>query len=302
MVTGNTRRRNAIRKGAGETAFDALNITFMLLMALSIIYPFWNLALQSLNDGYTTINTLRLWPVKPTLFNYEHVLTNPYIWSGYRETLIRTVFGTALNLAATILGAYALSKPYMPGRKLWMLMVVIPMFFGGGIIPTYLWNVQLGLRNTRWSLILPGLVNSYNMIVMRNFFQAVPKDLEESARIDGAANLRILISIYLPVSTAVLATITLWIMVSHWNAWFDATIYINKAELYPLQVVLRRILLEGTQQLMDISPTAAETSQTASPNNIKAACVFVCMLPIMCVYPFLQKYFVKGTLVGAIKG
>jgi putative aldouronate transport system permease protein len=302
MVTSGLSKRNAIRKSTAERVFDALNIAFMLLMALSIIYPFWNLAVESFTDGYTTTNALRFWPAKTTLFNYEHVLTNPYIWSGYRETLIRTVFGTALNMTATILGAYALSKPYMPGRKFWMLMVVIPLFFSGGIIPSYLWNVQLGLRNTRWSLILPGLVNSYNMIVMRNFFQGVPKDLEESARIDGATNLRILMSIYIPVSTAVLATVALWVMVSHWNAWFDATIYINKAELYPLQVVLRRILLEGTQQLMDITPAASETSQTAPPNNIKAACVFVCMLPIMSVYPFLQKYFVKGTLVGAIKG
>ena len=294
--------RHTIRKNPGEVTFDTLNVIIMLLLALSIIYPFYNLAVQSFNDGYTTVNALRLWPARPTLFNYKHVLSNTYIWSGYRETLIRTVLGTAMNLAATILGAYALSKAYMPGRKFWMLMIVIPMFFSGGLIPSYLWNVQLGLRNTRWVLILPGLVSSYNMIVMRNFFQAVPKDLEESAHLDGANNLRILISIYLPVSMAVLATITLWIMVSHWNAWFDATIYINKAELYPLQVVLRRILLEGTQQLMDISPGVAETSQVASPDNIKAATVFVCMLPIMCVYPFLQKYFVKGTLVGAIKG
>lgn len=130
----------------------------------------------------------------------------------------------------------------------------------------------------------------------------MPKDLEESARIDGANNIRILFSIYLPVSLAVIATITLWIMVGHWNSWFDATIYINQAELYPLQVVLRRILLEGTQQLMDINPNLTNDSQAASPDNIKAATIFVCMLPIMCLYPFLQKYFVKGTLVGAIKG
>ena len=207
-----------------------------------------------------------------------------------------------MSVLTTMLGAYVLSKSYVPGRKFWMLMVVIPMFFSGGLIPSYLWNVQLGLRNTRWALILPGLVSSYNLIVMRNFFQAVPKDLEESARIDGANNIRILFSIYLPVSTAVLATITLWVLVGHWNAWFDATIYINKAELYPVQVVLRRILLEGTQQLMNITPETSETGQTASPDNVKAASVFVCMLPIMCVYPFLQKYFVKGTMLGAIKG
>ena len=137
---------------------------------------------------------------------------------------------------------------------------------------------------------------------MRNFFSGIPAEMEESARIDGAGNIRILFAIYLPVSTAVLATITLWIMVGHWNAWFDATIYISKPDMLPLQVVLRRILLEGTQQLMDISPSLEDSQSMGAPDSIKAATVFVCMLPIMCVYPFLQKYFVKRTLVGAIKG
>ena len=274
----------------------------MALLAFSILYPFWNLLVQSFNDGYLNVNELHFVPVRFTWSNYTYVLKNEYVWSGYRETVIRTVLGTALGLLATIFGAYATSKAYLPMRKFFILLIVIPMFFSGGLIPSYLWNVQLGLRNTRWALVLPGLINSYNLIVMRNFFQGVPKDLEESARIDGANNIRILFSIYLPVSLAVIATITLWIMVGHWNSWFDATIYINQAELYPLQVVLRRILLEGTQQLMDINPNLTNDSQAASPDNIKAATIFVCMLPIMCLYPFLQKYFVKGTLVGAIKG
>lgn len=291
-----------IKRSIGDRVFDAFNVMLMVLLSISIIYPFWNLLMQSLNQGYATVNNLQLLPERFTWFNYEHVLSNRFIWIGYRETLVRTLVGTTLSIFATMLGAYALSKQYLPGRRLWMLMVVVPMFFSGGLIPSYLWNVQLGLRNTRWALILPGLVSSYNLIVMRNFFQGVPKDLEESARIDGANNWQILFRIYLPVSTAVLATITLWLMVGHWNAWFDATIYINKAEMYPVQVVLRRILLEGTQQLMDIAPETNEVGQMASPDNVKAASVFVAMLPIMCVYPFLQKYFVKGTLLGAIKG
>lgn len=291
-----------IRRSWGERAFDAFNVLLMLLIAFTILFPFWNLLVQSLNEGVTNVNELRFFPARFTLKNYDYVLSNPYIWSGYRETLIRTVVGTSLSLLATVFGAYSTSKRYLPMRKFFILMIVIPMFFSGGLIPTYLWNVQLGLRNTRWALILPGLISSYNLIVMRNFFQNVPADLEESARIDGANNIQILFRIYLPVSLAVLATITLWVMVWHWNAWFDATIYLNKAELYPLQVVLRRILLEGTQQLMDITPDIGESSQTSSPDSIKAATVFVCMLPIMAVYPFLQRYFVKGTLVGAIKG
>lgn len=297
-----SQHRNKIRKPWGGRLFDGFNVFIMALLAFSILYPFWNLLVQSFNDGYLNVNELHFVPVRFTWSNYTYVLKNEYVWSGYRETVIRTVLGTALGLLATIFGAYATSKAYLPMRKFFILLIVIPMFFSGGLIPSYLWNVQLGLRNTRWALVLPGLINSYNLIVMRNFFQGVPKDLEESARIDGANNIRILFSIYLPVSLAVIATITLWIMVGHWNSWFDATIYINQAELYPLQVVLRRILLEGTQQLMDINPNLTNDSQAASPDNIKAATIFVCMLPIMCLYPFLQKYFVKGTLVGAIKG
>ena len=297
-----SQHRNKIRKPWGERLFDGFNVFIMALLAFSILYPFWNLLVQSFNDGYLNVNELHFVPVRFTWSNYTYVLKNEYVWSGYRETVIRTVLGTALGLLATIFGAYATSKAYLPMRKFFILLIVIPMFFSGGLIPSYLWNVQLGLRNTRWALVLPGLINSYNLIVMRNFFQGVPKDLEESARIDGANNIRILFSIYLPVSLAVIATITLWIMVGHWNSWFDATIYINQAELYPLQVVLRRILLEGPQQLMDIHPNLTNDSQAASPDNIKAATIFVCMLPIMCLYPFLQKYFVKGTLVGAIKG
>ncbi len=289
-------------RSRGDKVFDAVILTVLLLASVSIIIPFWNLLMQSLNSGYISLGRLNLLPEKLSLFNYEHVLTNRYIWSGYRETLLRTAIGTCLSMAVTIAGAYALSKPYLPARKFFLLMVIIPMFFTGGLIPSYLWNVQLGLRNSRWALILPGLISSYNMIVMRNFFQGVPKDLEESARIDGAGSFRILISIYIPVSLAVIATVTLWIMVGHWNAWFDATIYINKAELFPLQVVLRRILLEGTQQLMEINPAQDAGTANFSPDNIKAATVFVCIIPIVCVYPFLQKYFVKGTLVGAIKG
>jgi ABC-type sugar transport system, permease component len=293
---------NGGMRSRDDRVFDGVILFLLVLIAITIIVPFWNLLVQSLNKGYTSLGRLNFWPERFTLFNYEHVLTNPFIWSGYRETLIRSVLGTFLSVTATILTAYALSKPYLPGRKMFMMMIVIPMFFAGGLIPTYLWNVQLGLRNTRWALMLPGLISSYNVVVMRNFFQAIPKDLEESARIDGANNFRILFSVYLPLSLAVIATVTLWVAVGHWNSWFDATIYLNKAELFPLQVVLRRILLQGTQQLMNISPTSEVGSQTAAPDNIKAATVFVCIIPIICVYPFIQKYFVKGTMVGAIKG
>lgn len=294
-------KSNKIKQSFGDRLFDAVNVALMFLLMFSIVYPFWDLLVESLNNGYAA-GMARLWPAKFTWFNYEKVFTNRFIWSGYRETLIVTSVGTVLTMACTIIGAYALSKENFPFRKIWTLMIVIPMFFSGGLIPSYLWNVQLGLRNTRWVLILPGLISSYNLIVMRNFFSGVPKELEESAFIDGASNVRTMLSIYLPVSLAVIATVALWTLVGYWNAWFNATIYISKADMFPLQVVLRRIILEGTNELMEIGNDDTGGNALNNLDNIKAATIFVCIVPILCVYPFIQKYFVKGTLVGAIKG
>lgn len=294
-------KNTRIKQSFGDRLFDVINVLLMFLLMFSIVYPFWDLLVESLNNGYAA-GLGRLWPTKFTWFNYEKVFANRFIWSGYRETLIVTSLGTVLTMIFTIIGAYALSKENFPFRKLWTLMIVIPMFFSGGLIPSYLWNVQLGLRNTRWVLILPGLISSYNLIVMRNFFSGVPKELEESAFMDGASNIRTLVSIYLPVSLAVIATVTLWVLVAYWNAWFNATIYISKADMFPLQVVLRRIILEGTNELMEIGNDDTGTNALNNLDNIKAATIFVCVVPILCVYPFIQKYFVKGTLVGAIKG
>jgi putative aldouronate transport system permease protein len=245
------------------------------------------------------VEALQMWPKKFSAFNYQYVLNNRYIWSGYRETLIRTITGTVLSVTLTAMGAYTLSKKNLPNRNFWTTVVLIPMFFSGGMIPTYMWMVDLHLIDNRLALILPGLVSSYNLIIMRNFFMAVPEGLEESAKIDGAGSIRIFFSIVLPISKAVLATVALWVMVGHWNTWFDATIYIRDADKLPLQVVLRRILLEGTQQMMDMNST---DTNHVTPDTLKAATTFICMLPIMCVYPFVQKYFVKGVIIGSLKG
>lgn len=294
-------KSNKIRQSFGDRLFDVINVLLMFLLMFSIVYPFWDLLVESLNDGYAA-GMDRLWPARFTWFNYDKVFSNRFIWSGYRETLIVTSLGTVLTMTCTIIGAYALSKENFPFRKIWTLMIVIPMFFSGGLIPSYLWNAQLGLRNTRWVLILPGLISSYNLIVMRNFFSGVPKELEESAFMDGASNIRTLVSIYLPVSLAVIATVTLWTLVGYWNAWFNATIYISKADMFPLQVVLRRIILEGTNELMEIGNDDTGTNALNNLDNIKAATIFVCVVPILCVYPFIQKYFVQGVMVGSLKG
>nr|WP_308626557.1 carbohydrate ABC transporter permease [uncultured Eisenbergiella sp.] len=289
-----------IKQSPGSRAFDWFNYIFLALFSVTILFPFWNLFVQSISSPDAGIvDALQMWPKKFSAFNYEYVLSNKYIWTGYRETLIRTVAGTALSVTLTAMGAYVLSKKNLPNRNFWTTVVLIPMFFSGGMIPSYLWMVNLHLIDNRLALILPGLVSSYNLIIMRNFFMSIPEGLEESAKIDGAGSIRIFFSIVLPISKAVLATIALWVMVGHWNAWFDATIYMRDANKLPLQVVLRRILMEGTQQMMDMNST---DTNHVTPDTLKAATTFVCMLPIMCVYPFVQKYFVKGVIIGSLKG
>lgn len=289
-----------IKRSAGDRAFDWINYLFLALFSLTILFPFWNLFVQSVSSPDSgVVDALQMWPKKFSAFNYKYVLANKYIWTGYRETLIRTIAGTALSVTLTAMGAYVLSKKKLPNRNFWTTVVLIPMFFSGGMIPSYLWMVNLQLIDNRLVLILPGLISSYNLIIMRNFFMSVPEGLEESAMIDGAGSIRIFFSIVLPISKAVLATVALWVMVGHWNAWFDATIYIRDANKLPLQVVLRRILMEGTQQMMDMNST---DTNHVTPDTLKAATTFVCMLPIMCVYPFVQKYFVKGVIIGSLKG
>ena len=289
-----------IKRSAGDRAFDWINYLFLALFSLTILFPFWNLFVQSVSSPDSgVVDALQMWPKKFSAFNYKYVLANKYIWTGYRETLIRTIAGTALSVTLTAMGAYVLSKKKLPNRNFWTTVVLIPMFFSGGMIPSYLWMVNLHLIDNRLVLILPVLISSYNLIIMRNFFMSVPEGLEESAMIDGAGSIRIFFSIVLPISKAVLATVALWVMVGHWNAWFDATIYIRDANKLPLQVVLRRILMEGTQQMMDMNST---DTNHVTPDTLKAATTFVCMLPIMCVYPFVQKYFVKGVIIGSLKG
>lgn len=291
---------NKIRRSVRGKSFDIVNYLILAIFSLTILFPFWNLFVKSISSPDAGIvEALQMWPKKFSAFNYQYVLNNRYIWSGYRETLIRTITGTVLSVTLTAMGAYTLSKKNLPNRNFWTTVVLIPMFFSGGMIPTYMWMVDLHLIDNRLALILPGLVSSYNLIIMRNFFMAVPEGLEESAKIDGAGSIRIFFSIVLPISKAVLATVALWVMVGHWNTWFDATIYIRDADKLPLQVVLRRILLEGTQQMMDMNST---DTNHVTPDTLKAATTFICMLPIMCVYPFVQKYFVKGVIIGSLKG
>ncbi|MEG2251985.1 MAG: carbohydrate ABC transporter permease, partial [Clostridia bacterium] len=231
---------------------------------------------------------------------YKAVLSNYYIGYGFVNTILRTLLGAASGVLVTVLTAYPLSKKYFPNRRFWTAFVVFTMFFSGGMIPTYLcYSMQLKLDNNFLVLILPMLINTYNMLIARNFFMGLPEELSESGRIDGASELRILFNLILPISLPIVATLALWSAVEHWNAWFDSMLYFTDPKRQVLQLVLRRIVLEGSADMMG---TAADEMSTVNPETIKAATTMVATIPIVLIYPFLQKYFVKGMVVGSLKG
>ncbi len=274
------------------------------LFAASILVAFIHLFSLSFSPSYiATKGGLHLWPKDFTLDNYKKVIANPYIWNGYKNTIIRTVIGTFVQLLFTAMGAYTLSKRYFPHRTIWTLFLVFTMFFSGGLIPTYLVINKLNLLNTYTVMILPGLVSAYNLTIMRNYFQSLPEEIEESCMIDGAGRFRIFFQFILPLSKPILATVMLWLAVGHWNAWFDVLIYIQDDAKFTLQIVLRRILITGSKEILEVGGAQTALNEPlSSPEGLKAASIFVTTLPILCAYPFLQRYFVKGIMIGSLKG
>ncbi len=275
----------------------------LLFVGIVMVYPFWEQLVISVSSRADALRYgLHLFTLHPTLDSYARVLQSREIWRGFGNTVYRTVIGTALSVFLTALTAYPLSKRYFPGMKTFTALVLFTMMFNGGLIPTYLLIKSLGMLNTRWSLILPPAVGAWNLIIMRNFFRSVPASLEESARMDGASEFTVWWRIVVPLSKPVLATVALWVAVYHWNAYFDSLIYITDTSKQVIQVTLRRILLEDQVGLALNSPIDV-TGQNIPPSVVtKAAVVMVATLPIVCVYPFLQKYFVKGIMLGSVKG
>lgn len=290
-----------IKTSLSSKLFDTFNYTLMILLCMSTIYPFLFLLSLSFSPGDISFSQIHIIPPKFTLANYGKVLTNEFIASGFANTIVRTVIGTIITVLATVFTAYPLSKRHFPNRGFWTGFIVFTMFFSGGIIPSYLLIKNLGMMNSLWALIIPGLVHTFQMIIARNFFMSLPESLEESAKIDGANELRILFSIVIPLSMPIIATLSLWTAVHHWNAWFDSMIYISDSHKHVLQVVLRRIVLEGTKDMMDLN-AFDDKDMVANPETIKATTVMVATIPIMLVYPFVQKHFVKGIMVGSLKG
>jgi putative aldouronate transport system permease protein len=278
------------------------NVLFMFALMVVTLYPLLYVLFASLSSAgeLTQHRGLLLWPLDLTFEAYRRVFANPIILTGYRNTLFIVIVGTALNVLMTMLGAYALSRRNVLFKNPAMFFIVFTMFFSGGLIPTFLLVGQtLGMQNTLWALIIPGAVNTLNLIIMRTAFNAVPVALEEAARIDGANDWIILFRIFLPLAWPVVAVMILFYGVAHWNSFFSALIYIQDRDLYPLQLVLREILISSNVQNMTTDVSSGDV--LAIGETIKYATIIVATLPILVIYPYLQRYFVKGVLIGAIK-
>ncbi|MDF2927028.1 MAG: carbohydrate transporter permease [Paenibacillaceae bacterium] len=290
------------RPTISERIFDWSNGLLLMLLMLVTIYPVIYVLFASFSDaGQLMAYKGFLWkPIGFSLDAYRNVFANPMIAKGYGNTLFIVIVGLAINILLTSFGAYALSRKSLKYRKPIMLSIVFTMFFSGGLIPLYLTVNNLGLANSLLALILPQAVNTFNLILMRTAFEAIPDALEESAKIDGANDFVILFRIILPLSMPVIAVMLLYYGVSHWNSWFYAMIFLQERSLFPLQLILREILLQGEASSMAAGASAGDVAMLSA--TLKYATIIVATVPILCVYPFLQKYFVKGALIGAVKG
>lgn len=305
------RNKNHIRKSRSDGIFDAVNVALMIIFMIVMVYPLYFTVIASFSDPYAVINGgVYILPKGFTLEAYQNVFKETRIWTGYANTIRYTVLGTLFNLLLTIPAAYTLSKKGIVGRRFLGMYFLIPMYFSGGLVPTYLQVKALGLMNTSYTLILLGGVSMYNLIVTRVFFESsIPNALYESARIDGASELRTFVSIALPLSKPIIAVMALYYAVAHWNSYFNALIYISKDEYQPLQIVLRNILLNNQMSLsilgtdnMDADAVQAAARRQYMAQGMKYALIFISSAPLLIAYPFVQKHFVKGVMIGSVKG
>ncbi|MCY9693473.1 carbohydrate ABC transporter permease [Paenibacillus alginolyticus] len=283
----------------GHKIFNVFNIILLGMIGLSMVLPLIHIIAQSLSNN-VAINAgkVSLWPVGFTLGSYKLILQDPTIWIGFRNSVIITVFGTLINLFMTTTLAYPLSRPEYLFRKSILVMVLFTLIFSAPLIPNYLLVKQLGLLNTLWALMLPMAISAFNLFVMRSFFLNLPTELLDSARIDGCGEFRILWNIVLPLSKPAMATMGIMYAVGHWNRYAEAVFYIDHRNWIPLQVRLREIVFTDQMGQSDVS---SELMMLLSPEGIKMAVIVVATIPILCVYPFLQKHFIQGMMVGSVK-
>ena len=303
MVGGSV--MDSIKKSKSRKLFEACNYIMITLITLSCLIPILNLLANSFSSSQAIIeNRVSIFPVEFTLKAYQYVINNQEFWSSVAVSAKRVLLGVPLNVILTILVAYPLSKSELvfPARTYYVAFMLVVMLFNGGLMPTYFIVSKTGLIDTIWSLLLPGAVPVFSCIVLMNFFRGIPEELEESARLDGANQFQIMIKIFLPLSKPSIATVTLFSLVWHWNAWFDGLIYSNYTSNYPLQSYLQTLVVSTTDALKtgDLK-TIMELTQV-NDTNMKAAQIFISIIPLMLVYPFLQKYFTTGLTLGSVKG
>lgn len=293
-----------VKTGKGDQAFYMISGLILTAVFIMVLYPCIFVLSASVSSGSAVqAGKVILWPVEFNLNGYDTVFHNTNIWRGFLNSMFYTITGTAINIVVTMLAAYPLSRQDLVGRDKLMMLFTFTMFFSGGMIPNYLLVSKLGLMNTRWALLLPGALSVYNMIIARTFLQnSIPSELLEAAQLDGCSDFQYLIQIILPLSKAVLAVLVLYYGVSHWNAYFNAMLYLRDREIFPLTLFLKEILIAGQIDPSTVSdPELAEKiSQIAGV--IKYALIVVSMIPVLIIYPFVQKYFVKGVTIGAVKG
>ncbi len=300
----NKRHRKLGQATGGELAGQIVNSAFLGLMVLITIYPFWHVVMYSLSDSHASMSGgIFLWPREFSLLSYQQLLSTRQLYICYRNSILKTLIGTGLALLLTALTAYPLSLPRFKGRGFFSLMIFFTMLFNGGMIPTYLLIRDLHLLDTFWVYVLPGAMSAYNMFILRNFFQSIPPSLEESALLDGANPFQVLFHIVLPLSGPALAALAMFYGVALWNGYMDNVLYVNDSNLQLLQNFLRQLIAaagakSGTvSEMADVSAASRLTEET-----VKMTVITVSVIPVLIVYPFLQKYYTKGVMVGSVKG
>ena len=291
-----------MKKTASDRVFDLVVYVLLALVSIVMIYPFLNVLAIAMSDysGYLE-NPMMIFPKNFTLDAVKEVFRNPLVLSGYGNTIFITLVGTLLDLVLLTLVAYPLSRSGFRGKKIFMSLIIFTMLFNGGLIPNFYLIRSLHLLDTRWALIFPRLLSAFNIILLINFFQSLPVSLLEAAKLDGAGEWKVLYQIVLPLSKPIMATLALFVAVGYWNSFFEAIMYIRATDRWTLQLVLREIVMSSNTQMLQTGGNLAELGKTTS-ESLKYATLIVAIVPIMCVYPFLQKYFVAGVTIGAVKG
>lgn len=292
-----------VKNSGSDLAFNIVAYTLAALILIVILYPLYFIVIASFSNPTSVANgRVWLWPDGFTLDGYRALLETPQLWVGYRNTILYALVGTVIGLAFNIPAAYALSRKDLVGRRVINVFFLIVMFFSGGLVPTFLVVQRMGLYNTFWVMVLPFSISIYNIIVSRTFFEtSIPADLFDAAQIDGCGNTRFFFQIVLPLSKAIVSVIALWTAVGHWNSFFNALIYLREESRQPLQLILRNILITN-QRLFAVTTGEAALEAVRKANLMRYSSIIVSTLPIMCFYPFVQKYFNQGVMIGAVKG